>query len=505
MNSKFNLLLKGSGFRVLQTLVGIVIGLLMMPFLIATLGKDLYGLWIVIASITGTYYLLDLGFNQAVTRYTSKYIHQNNPEAANKIINTAVILYSFLGVMVFLIACLSSFYGVDAFVEDKEKISLAQTILIITGLSFALEFPSKAFPGIISAYFRFDFISKVRLTKSVLDAVLIYVFLSNGYGIVAMAFIMLATGVVSALIYVKFSFSLFNELSFKKEYVELDTVKEVYHFSKWVFLLDMAAMLRNKMDIWFIAGLLSTGVLAIYYVAVRLIDYALQFLNQATGITGPIFTEYYAKNETDKLIRSVLLFYKLNIMLGTIIIVGFYYFGNSFIEIWMGDEIDVNEAYICLLILATGRFQQYFSNPLRSYLLTINKHHIDACLSIFELLLTAVFCVFLVPYGIIGAALAITVPYIIGRLLIMPIVVHAFLPIVKPGVALRVLIYWLSTGALSWMVMQAYPELNTLSLLMLLALLPFYLIIHIPIGLVLIEKDELNFLMLKMFKVKRSS
>ena len=55
MNSKFSLILKGSGFRILQTLVGIVIGLLRMPFLINTLGKELYGLWIVVGSVVGTY------------------------------------------------------------------------------------------------------------------------------------------------------------------------------------------------------------------------------------------------------------------------------------------------------------------------------------------------------------------------------------------------------------------------------------------------------------------
>lgn len=452
MSSKFKLILKGSSFRVIQTIVSIVIGLLMMPFLISTLGNDQYGLWIVIGSIVGTYYLLDLGFNQAVTRYVSQFIHQNDPAAANRIINTAIVVYSLLGVVVLIASIIAAFYGAESLMKNSENLTLAQIILIVSGLSLAFEFPSKAFTGIISAYMRYDFISIVRFSKSILDAILIYVFLSNGYGLVAMSIIMFVTGLIGTSIYVWFTTSIFKELQFSWRLIELPVLREIFSFSKWVFFLDMNNMIRSKMDIWFISFYLSTGVLTVYYVAVRLIDYAIQLLTQATGITGPIFTEYYAKSENKKLITSFKFFFKINMLLASVVVIGFYLVSESFIGIWMGDDFDIKSAYVCLLILSFGRLVTYMNNPVTSLLMTLKKHKICAYLSVVEMAVSALLCWILIPqYGLIGAGIAISAPYVI-QAVILPLYAAQNIQMKMYPVVIRVLVYY-AISALIWYVL----------------------------------------------------
>lgn len=493
MSSKFNLLLKGSSFRVLQTVVSVAIGILMMPFLVLTLGQELYGLWIVIGSVVGTYYLLDLGFNQAITRYVSKYIHQNNPEAANRTINTALVLYSLLGVVVLLASVLAAQFGAEKLMASSDNLTLAKTILMITGLSFALEFPAKAFPGIISAYMRYDFIALVRLAKSVIDAVLIYYFISHGYGLVAMATITLITGLVSTAIYIKFTTSLFKELTLSRDAVDLSTLKDVFHFSKWVFVIDISAMLRDKMDIWFIAYYINSSALTVYYVAVRLVEYALQFLTQATGITGPIFTEYYAKGEIEKLRKSVSMFIKLDIALGAVMLVGFYLVGISFIDVWMKGSISTQEAFTCLIILSFGRFSVYFASPLNSLLMTINKHSIGAWVSIAETVMGGCLCWLLIPkYGISGAAYAIAIPYVIGRLIILPAFSAKHIHLNFISLFLRVVLFASVTILLVRWISHAWPQLQSLSLWQLIAVAPAIALGQLSLGLLMCDREELR-------------
>lgn len=491
MASKFSLILKGSGFRVLQTLVSIVIGLLMMPFLIHSLGQELYGLWIVIASVVGTYYLLDLGFNQAVTRYVSKYIHQNNPESANKIINTSLLIYSLLGVVVFVASILAAKLGAEKLMDDHEHLSLAQTILIITGLAFALEFPAKAFPGIISAYMRYDFIALVKLLKSIIDALLIYFFIKNGYGLVAMALITFCTGLVSTIIYIRFTTGLFKELKFSRNAIDISTFKDVFHFSKWVFVTDMCAVLRDKMDIWFIAFYIGNSALTVYYVAVRLVEYALQFLTQATGITGPIFTEYYAKGDTDKLKKSVILFVKIDVALGTAILVGFYLLGISFIDIWMKGAVSAQAAFECLMILALGRFTVYFASPLNSLLMTLNKHHIASWISVVETVCSALLCWLLIPgYGLFGAALAIAIPNIIGRLVLMPFFVTRYIDLNMISLGGRAIFFFVVNALIAWAAASYIPTLAALSLIELILIAPLVAFTPLLSALILCTTDE---------------
>jgi O-antigen/teichoic acid export membrane protein len=493
---KTKLLLKSSGFRIIQTVVGIVIGFIMMPFMISTLGEELYGLWILIASVVGTYYLLDMGFSQAITRYVAKYIHQNETELANRVINTALILYSVLGLVVLLISVCAAKLGVEKLMGSSENITLVQTLLIISGLTLAIEFPSKAFPGIISAYLRYDFIAMVRMIKTIADAVLIYVFLSAGYGLVAIATITLITGTMSSIIYVCFTSSLFKELRFSKTLVDITTLKDVFHFSKWVFLFEMNNMFRNKMDIWFIAFFHSNTLLTVYYVAVRLTGYAIQFLAQATGFTGPVFTEFYAKAEHEKLQQSVVAFMKLNIFLGMVFIVGFYLLGENFIRLWMGESFAYHEAYICLLILGLERFAIYFTAPLQSLLMTVNKHSISAWVSVVETVCAAILMCVLVPRaGITGAALAIAIPALIGRLIVIPFFVAQIYAIGFIKLGARVAIV-MSLTALLAVAANEYIQEMTLITLMFAALM--ITIVQLLIGLLIFNRVELLWVLKKL-------
>lgn len=495
MSSKLSLIVRGSSFRVLQTLISIAIGIIMMPFLIAALGQEMYGLWIVITSVVTSYYLLDLGFNQAVTRYVTKCIHEKNSSGANQVINTALMLYAVLGLVLFCVSVIAAYVGVGLLLQDAKNVDITQMILLISGLSIALEFPAKAFPGIISAYMRFDVIASVRFTKSIIDALLIYTLISNGYGLVAMATVTFITGIISTLIYVRFSTSLFKDLEFSSKYIDKKTFKSIFHFSKWVFLFDLTAMVRDKMDIWFISYFLGLSVLPVYYVAVRLVDYALQFMQQATGLSGPIFTEYYAKGEKIELYRSFSLFIKVNILLGVTVLCGFYVVGASFINQWMNGAIDVNIAFECLMVLACGRFMVYFATPIQSILMTLNKHKVGAWISFVETLFSVLLSVLLIPkYHVMGAAIAISLPYIIGRGLVLPLIVRKHIEINFCALAVRVAAFsFLSISvAASASNIKSLKYLNLYQITLVSALL---VSLHIIMSFVIWSKFERNWVL----------
>lgn len=491
MTSKAKLLARSSVLRIAQTLAMIAIGFLMMPFLIRTLGEGLYGLWIVIASLVGTYYLLDMGFSQAITRYVAQYIHQNNPQAASRVINTALIIYACLGLLVFLASIIAAQYGAEQFMKGSQHIGLAQVLLVIMGLSLALEFPAKSFPGIISAYLRYDIIAIIRLVKTIVDALLIYVFLSKGYGLITMALITLVTGVISTFFYVYYANRLFSQVEYKKSLIDLSTFKDVFHFSKWVFVFEVNSTVRDKMDIWFIAFYQGSAALTVYYVAVRLTEYSIQFLAQATGFTNPIFTEYYAKNETEKLRRAVCIFIKINLMLGSVFLVGFSLLGESFIRLWMGSEFSYHQAWGCLVMLSLGRFAVHFSAPLQSLLMTVNRHKIGAWLSVAETFSSGVLLWMLVPsYGIEGAAIAIALPISIGRLFVLPMLVSSIITLDFVSLAFRALFFSGVTLAITELFMWALPQLKQLSIGQLLLVSPLVVLAQLIMGVILFNQAE---------------
>ena len=54
--------LKSSLLRTIETFLLIIIGFFMLPFMVSNLGDELYGIWIIVSSITGALYIFDLGF-----------------------------------------------------------------------------------------------------------------------------------------------------------------------------------------------------------------------------------------------------------------------------------------------------------------------------------------------------------------------------------------------------------------------------------------------------------
>lgn len=413
-----------------------------MPFLLNELGTHLYGLWVTIGSVVASYYLLDLGFSQAVTRYVARYIHQKDYVGANRIITTALLIYSALGLLVVILSLLIAQVGVDHFVQNKDDVQLVQILLIISGISLAFEFPAKAFPGVISAYMRFDTIAIVGLIKTIADALLIYAAIKAGYELVAMSLIVFCTGILSSLFYVYYCTRIFSDLNISVNHFEKETATELFHFSKWVFVNDLNALLKGKMDIWFIAYFTTLSSVTIYYVAVRLVEYAIQFLIQATGMSSPLYAKYHALEDHAKLAFAVELFLKINVILGSVIFAGFYILGDDFIRLWMGSSFDINTAYICLVIIGCGRIISFMTYPFGSLLLTVKRHDITAKVAIAETFFAAILSVLLIPrLQLIGAAIAISAPLIIGRVCVISVFAARFVEIAWFGLIVRIGLY----------------------------------------------------------------
>ena len=70
MNSVWNLL-TGTATRYLLLAVNVGLGIFLMPFTVRHLGTTEYGLWMLVASMTAYFQLLDLGYGNGLVRHVS--------------------------------------------------------------------------------------------------------------------------------------------------------------------------------------------------------------------------------------------------------------------------------------------------------------------------------------------------------------------------------------------------------------------------------------------------
>ena len=296
--------------RTVQTLVNIVIGIFMLPFMISHLGEELYGIWILVGGFIATLHLMDFGFASAVTRFMVRNLTEKKYQSANEVISSAFVIYLVLGLLIalvtFFIAEISHIW-----VTDPLNVDMVYSVILIVGLALAVEFPFKSFAGVSIAYMRYDLNALSQILVKFLSTAITVWALFEGYDLIAVAWITLGSSILSNLIFYLIASHLFNEMSVSFNKVKYSKVKELAGFSFWAFLTDVSILLQKKLDIFMIGYFIGLSMLTVYYVSLRLVEYALTLLSKATGITMPVFTENFSNNDFEKLCDNVIIFIRI--------------------------------------------------------------------------------------------------------------------------------------------------------------------------------------------------
>ena len=457
--NKLSILLRGSGLQGLESLVAIVVGFVTLPLMLNHLGQDLYGVWVLVGGFTTMLYIFDLGFASSVTRTVAASIAQKDYAKTNGVVNSALVIYSGLaGVILLVVAAISIFYEPSS--EQVISRTELQWVLIIVGLSIAIEFPFKAFAGLTTAYLRYDLVATYKIiTKLLNTAVLIYL-LFNDYGLVAIALLQLVTGVISNIFFFYIAKSVYKEMQVAPSFISKAIMLELFHFSSWAFVIDMTRMLKERIDVFFIGAYVSLSAVAIYYVPIRLVEYSIQLLYKALNVALPILTGNASLKDTEKFRSNLLFFNRINSYFSALTFVFFLLFGKTIIYYWMGTEFDYSAAYLILLILLAGRLSALASNGFNTALYATAKHNILAYVNFCEAIATGLLLWYFLAASGEGAkmaAVAIALPLALGRLIFLPYWAINVLHITAP-ISLLLLSYRpLSLLVVAFLIYAFYP------------------------------------------------
>lgn len=160
-----------------------IVGLLYTPYMLRMLGQNEYGLYSLVASVVAYLTVLDLGFANAIIRYTAKFRAEGKVREQYEMFGMFLILYSCIGVIAFLFG-LGVYFNVDRLfdtsmtVEDLGKI---KTMMLLMCFNLGFTFPMSIWGAIITAYENFVFQKLVNIFRIVLNPLVMVVLLSMGY------------------------------------------------------------------------------------------------------------------------------------------------------------------------------------------------------------------------------------------------------------------------------------------------------------------------------------
>ena len=349
-----NQLKAGAFLNYVSIALHMVVGIVYTPFMLRMLGQSEYGLYSLAASIIAYLTVLDLGFGNAIVRYTAKFRSEGKEQEQQYMFGMFLLLYMGIGLIAFLIGIFLSLNVQSIFSSNMtpEEVYRTQIMLWLMTFNLAFTFPMSLWGSIMTAYERFVFQRIVSIIRGVLNPIVMVALLVVGYKAVAMVVITTFFNVVTLLInwwYCKYR--LFIKIRF--EQFKWSFLKEVCIYSFWIFLNAITERIYWSTGQFILGIYKGTIAVAIYSVAIQLKDMFYMFSTAISGVLLPRVTSMISKGATDKEMSDLFIRTgRIQYIIMALILTGFILFGKKFIELWAGTEYS-QAYYICLLFFIT--------------------------------------------------------------------------------------------------------------------------------------------------------
>lgn len=414
-------LASGSMLRVFNLFANVIVSFLLTPFVVHSLGDRMYGFWTLIGTFIGYYGLLDFGLSTAVTRYVAGAIGAQDEKECNRVITGALFIYIWVGVIAFLVTILLAILSPLIF-KNPEDILLFKYVILVLGLSTAINFPMKVFQGILTAQLRFEIISGLQIMSLLFRTCLVVWVLSSGYGVLALSIVTFLAGIPEIVMNVYYSYKSFPALSIKISERDVHSMKKLFSYSSFTFIAQIGDLLRFQLDALVISAYIGLSAVAHFNIASILAMHFGFFVVSCMGVMGPLFSRLHGANDHESLKKVFIFSTRISVCISSYVGFGLIAWGKPFIERWMGPEY--LDAYPVLVVLTLGGIFALWQSPSVSLLYATSKHKYYALFNTVEGVINLILSILLVnKYGIFGVALGTFIPMAIIKLILQPIYV----------------------------------------------------------------------------------
>ena len=448
--------------------------LVLTPFIITTLGEEDYGLWSLAYSLLGFVALLDCGFGTAVVKYVAECKGASDVERRNRIVSTVAVVYVLLAVLAAGgIGVLSLLFNRIFAIPEAQHGKAIAVLWLLALRCVLLNLPLSLFRGALFGEQRIYIINIVQSTAGLLYALMAWLALSHGYGLVALATANLIAMVLEHVAYVVLAFVYVDGLRVSLSLFDRGLFKETASFSVFSLIVNAAVFVRLRADPIVVKLFLPLSAVAVYAVALKICEYLLLLVTQFVNTLTPLIAELGGAGDRERIRLVLVNCTKLALAPAVVLATATYVFGEDALVAWVGEEFRAAGAVFVVLMTAMA-----FSVPemMCSNVLAMTGHHrFTAGATVASVCLNVLISVILVrPLGLLGVAFGTLVATVVVDIfVILPHTCRIYgvslwrylrvgvIPAVLPGVLQFGVTYWLRAwrqpSGLLMMAVQALP------------------------------------------------
>lgn len=389
-------------YLVIQSLLFVV----MTPLVLKALGPEVYGLWIIMAAITGFANLASFGMGGGVTKYVSEFSVAD--DAGDRI--SAVISFSFLFILLsgiltgLVLFFFSHWIAVKMTHNTGEAFQLARALTIIScgiTLTFLIQIPK----GVLFALVYHKVVGAIDVAQSVFILVAALIIGLKGGDIVALAVSLITINLTILVILIIIALQVTRSFSLHFT-LDLGLARQILRYSLFAWLSGIGTLLFTQADRILVGIMLGPAAAGAYAICTGVAARLNSLASSATQVLVPFASSYQAHGKNAEIAKVFLNLLRIIGCLVAVLGIVLIFWSKWILSIWISPEFSLTyNGVFGILILAYALFSM--ATPGYYIAFGLGRPEVPAILNVGGALLMLIFIGILSPrWGLFGAGVA---------------------------------------------------------------------------------------------------
>lgn len=285
-------------------LVNIIIGLALVPYFVNTLGVAAYGIIPLATSITGYVAIVVQSLNTAVSRFLTIDLQRGDYVTANKTFNTAFFSLTVAILLMVPLTLIVAYFSPSIFQVPTGQEASVIFLFLGVSVAFLIRSWSGNFTVQLFAFNRLDFQNIINIINLLVQTGLIVIlFTIRGPDLALVGGAYLIGAVVASLVSIFFARRVCPQLRISIKSFDCSRVRDLSGMGWWIVINQIGSLLFLQIDLIVVNLLFGELLAGEYAIVLQWVTLLRAVGGVLSGVLTPTILSYYARGQTDSLIR----------------------------------------------------------------------------------------------------------------------------------------------------------------------------------------------------------